>query len=158
MQSRIESLSTKLLVGMHARMSMANNTTGELWGQFMPRTGEIENRLGVCFYSLQRFNGVQNYENFTPQIQFEKWAAVEVSSAEPLPHGMASLQLPAGKYAVFLHRGPASSAPATFRYIFGEWNPASEFEVDDRPHFEILQPAYRPDDPEAEEEVWIPIK
>jgi AraC family transcriptional regulator len=31
------------------------------------------------------------------------------------------------------------------------------FEVDDRPHFEILGIRYRNNDPNSEEEIWIPI-
>lgn len=45
-----------------------------------------------------------------------------------------------------------------FRYIFGTWLPASGYVLDDRPHFEVLGPGYRPDDPEAEEDIFIPIR
>ena len=44
------------------------------------------------------------------------------------------------------------------KHIFGRWLPQSEYELDDREHFELLPEGYSPVDPEAEEEVWIPIK
>lgn len=95
---------------------------------------------------------------FSPTKLFEKWAAVEVSSFDAIPDGMASYNLKGGKYAVFIHRGLASSAPRTMGYIFGEWLPDSGYELDDREHFEVLPPGYNPLDDNAQEEVWIPVK
>ncbi len=65
---------------------------------------------------------------------------------------------PSGLYAVFIHKGDASTAPKTFEYIFGTWLPNSEYLLDNRPHFEILGEKYKNEDPNSEEEVWIPIK
>ena len=77
---------------------------------------------------------------------------------ENIPAGMNPFLLKGGLYAVFVHRGPASSGEKTFRYIFGIWLPASEYVIDDRPHFEILGEKYKHDDPDSEEEIWIPVK
>jgi AraC family transcriptional regulator len=68
------------------------------------------------------------------------------------------MKLPEGLYAVFLHRGPATTGPKTFEYIFQTWLPASEYFLDHRPHFEILGTNYKNDDPDSEEEIWIPVK
>jgi AraC family transcriptional regulator len=89
---------------------------------------------------------------------FDKWAAVAVSSLEAIPDGMESYTLQGGKYAVFIHKGPASAFPKTMQHIFVEWLPKSGFEIDDREHFEVLPEDYGRNDSEAEEEVWIPIK
>ena len=45
-----------------------------------------------------------------------------------------------------------------FQYIFSEWIPQSDYSVDDRPHFEVLGAKYKNNDPDSEEEIWIPIK
>jgi AraC family transcriptional regulator len=71
---------------------------------------------------------------------------------------MKAFELPAGLYAVFLHRGPASEGQRTFQYIMGTWLPASGYELDSRPHFELLGEKYKNDLPDSEEEIWIPIK
>jgi AraC family transcriptional regulator len=63
-----------------------------------------------------------------------------------------------GLYAVFLHKGAASTGGKTFKYIFETWLPNSCYLLDNRPHFEILGAKYKNDDPGSEEEVWIPIK
>lgn len=97
------------------------------------------------------------YQSFSPTKPFEKWAAVEVSSLETIPDGMASFILPAGLYAVFEYKG-SSADHSIFQYIFSEWLPQSAYLVDDRPHFEVLGPKYKNNDPNSEEEIWIPIK
>ncbi|WP_339791455.1 GyrI-like domain-containing protein [uncultured Imperialibacter sp.] len=45
-----------------------------------------------------------------------------------------------------------------FEYIFGTWLPASAYDLDDRPHFEVLGDNYKNNDPTSEEEIWIPIR
>ncbi|MGK2861531.1 MAG: GyrI-like domain-containing protein [Chitinophagaceae bacterium] len=45
-----------------------------------------------------------------------------------------------------------------FSYIFNTWLPPSGYDLDNRPHFEILGEKYKNDDPLSEEEIWIPIK
>ena len=50
---------------------------------------------------------------------------------------MKSFILKKGLYAVFQYKG-LSSDSKVFEYIFSEWMPKSMFEIDDRPHFEVL--------------------
>jgi AraC family transcriptional regulator len=45
-----------------------------------------------------------------------------------------------------------------FTYIFTRWLPASGYQLDNRPHFEILGDKYKNNDPESEEEIWIPVR
>jgi AraC family transcriptional regulator len=71
---------------------------------------------------------------------------------------MEKLELPGGLYAVFSYRGKASDASDTFKYIYYEWLPTSEYFLDDRPHFEILGEKYKNEHPDSEEEIWIPVK
>jgi AraC family transcriptional regulator len=72
-----------------------------------------------------------------------------------VPEGMEVFELKGGMYAVFVHQG---SDPTIFDHIYGEWLPSSDFELDDRPHFEVLDAQYRHSDPEASEEIWIPVR
>ena len=157
MNPRIEMLSEKKLIGKRITLSMSANKTYELWHSFMPHRKEIQHTLGADLYSVQVYNP-DYFSHFNPDTEFEKWAAIEVSGFESIPEGMESFILPAGLYAVFLHKGPASAGAATFGYIFSTWLPNSEYSADDRPHFEILGAKYKNDDPESEEEIWIPVK
>ena len=98
------------------------------------------------------------FKSFDPHKKFKKWASVEVSSAEYIPAGMESIELPEGLYAVFEYKGDASNAAEAFQYILGVWLRNSVYELDVRPHFEELGEKYKKDDPVSEEEIWIPVK
>ena len=140
------------------RMSFAVNKTFELWRSFMLRQNEVQNRLNTDMISMQVYDPSCNFREFELHAEFEKWAAVEVTGFELVPEGMEPFTIPAGLYAVFLHKGAASEGERTFRYIFGTWLPASDYELDNRPHFERLGAKYKNNDPESEEEIWIPVK
>jgi AraC family transcriptional regulator len=154
---RIQVLAEKKLIGKRMSMSLAENKTIELWKSFMPRRKEIINTVGKELFSMQIYPPMY-FENFNPDVEFEKWAAVEVSDNNSVPEEMEKFVLIGGLYAVFIHKGPASEGPKTFQYIFGTWLPNSEYLIDSRPHFEILSEKYKNDQPDSEEEIWIPIK
>lgn len=137
-------------------MSLSDDKTVELWRSFMPKRKEIKNIIDSVLYSVQVY-GSFYFEEFSPDKVFEKWAAVEVKDFDAVPGDMETCTLPGGLYAVFLYKG--SSADATvFRYIFTDWLPDSGYALDGRPHFEILGEKYKNEDPDSEEEIWIPIK
>ncbi|MEM8524871.1 MAG: GyrI-like domain-containing protein [Bacteroidota bacterium] len=156
MNPRIEKLSEKKLIGYSVVMSMSDNKTGQLWGQFAPRIKEIPNRVSAEKISMQVYPPLF-YDQFNPNQIFEKWAVVEVESFEDIPDGIKSFLLREGWYAVFDYKG-SSSDVSIFQYIFAEWLPDSDYELDDRPHFEVLGSKYKNNDPDSEEEIWIPIK
>lgn len=155
MNPRIENLTEKKLVGIRLEMSLAANLTGELWRALMPRRGEISNSLSDDKYSVQIYAEPLRAGDFAQT--FEKWAAVEVSDFDEVPAEMETLILPPGLYAVFDYRGLPGDA-RIFIYIFNEWLPNSGYELDDRPHFEILGEKYKNASPDSEEEIWIPVK
>lgn len=157
MTPRIETLSEKKLIGKRMTMTYVENRTQELWRSFMPHRKEIKNNSTADLISMQIYNGSFDFQNFNPNHPFDKWAAIEVSDFDIIPEEMESYTLPAGLYAVFIHKGPATEGERTFRYIFETWIPQSLYVIDHRPHFEILGEKYRRDDPTSEEEVWIPI-
>ncbi|GJM13795.1 MAG: hypothetical protein DHS20C12_21980 [Pseudohongiella sp.] len=156
--NRVVLQADKKLVGMAAEMSVTKDATPSLWQRFMPRRNEIQNTVGSALFSVQHFAESQDFENFTPETVFEKWAAVEVENSDSVPDGMQSFVLRGGHFAVFDHQGPPSEFPKTLSFIFIDWLPRSEWSLDAREHFEMLLPGWRPDDPEAREEVWIPLK
>lgn len=158
MNPRIEILQEKQLIGMHLPMTLAQNRTGELWRSFMPRRNEIEHRANGEMISMQVYNAQMDFGNMNPLLVFEKWATVEVTSDFNIPDGMELFSLPGGLYAVFDYKGSSQDAADFFRNVFGTWFPASGYDVDNRPHFEVLGVKYRNNDPDSEEEVWIPIR
>lgn len=157
-EARIETLAEKKLVGKRLSMSLLENRTIELWRSFMPRRKEILNCINSHLFSMQVYENAFYFQNFNPQNAFEKWAAMEVSDFDNIPEGMESYILPSGLYAVFHYKGTTDRAAEVFQYIFETWLPNSEYELANRPHFELLGEKYKNNDPSSEEEIWIPIK
>ena len=116
---------------------------------------EIQNTIGTELFNIQI--NPDNFD-FNPQTEFVKWAVVPVKDINSIPDGMQSLLVEEGLYAVFIHVAVAVKARETCAYIFGVWLPNSEYQLDNRPHFEILGKKYKNNSPDSEEEIWIPKK
>lgn len=157
MTPRIETANEKKLIGKRLEMSFAHNKTVDLWKAFMPHRNEISNRLDGDLISMQVYKDGFSFSNFDINAAFEKWAVAEVSNFDNIPDGMETFTLATGLYAVFAYKG-LNTDTSIFQYIFGTWLPASEYVLDNRPHFEVLGAKYKNNDPESEEEIWIPVK
>lgn len=157
MQSRIETLKGKKMIGQKIKMSFANNKTFELWRNFMPRLNEIQNRIGSELYSLEVYDH-QFFNSFNPANEFKKWAAVEVKNFQSVPDEMETFVVPEGLYAVFVYKGLQSEGAKAYDFIFRNWLPASNYFLDNRPHFAVMGKKYKMNDPSSEEEIWIPVQ
>ncbi|GAB3323664.1 hypothetical protein GCM10027299_20110 [Larkinella ripae] len=155
---RTEILPEKKFVGKRLRMSFASDRTGELWRSFMPRRKEITNPVTADLISLQVYEKPLTSADFTPTTEFEKWALVEVADFNTVPAGLEAFTLPGGLYAVFLYQGASGEFAETVQAIFGGWLSHSEYVLDNRPHFEVLGEKYKNNDPDSEEEIWVPIR
>ncbi len=158
MEPRIEKLSEKILVGKSIKMSLASNMTFSLWQSFMIKIRDFKISVTPDLYSVQVYDKKLDFKDFNPNTEFTKCAAIEISDLTQIPDGFETYTLEGGLYAVFVHKGRASEFQKTFQFIFGQWLPKSEYILDSRAHFELLGDKYRNDDPNSEEEVWIPIK
>lgn len=158
MQPQIKILAERKLVGKRLTMTFANNHTFKLWKSFMPGKNEIRNILTTDLFSLQVYPDSFDFTFSNLNAAFEKWAAVEVANFDTVPDEMETFILPGGLYAVFDYKG-LSTDTKIFQDIFGTWLPGSAtYCLDTRPHFEILGDNYKNNDPNSEEEIWIPIK
>ncbi len=157
MEPRLEIFPGKALTGMREDMSLSNDTTRSLWQRFRSFLVTISEKPPLNFYSVQRYPK-DYFKDFDAARIFEKWAAVPADFLVEKADGLNNLIIPEGLYAVFIHRGAAVTARQTFEYIFSTWLPRSNYELDERPHFEQLDERYRNDDPDSEEEIWIPVR
>jgi len=168
MENRIEKLEPTTILGKSLEMSLAQDKTQALWQSFGPLVKNIKNRKDRNFISLQKFDSVFDPQNFDPNTRFIKWAGVALHKSSESGHageihqseiqGLNRYEIQGGLYAVFTHVGPASEFRRSMEFIYGEWFPKNGYHVDDREHFEVLPEGYRPDDPNAQEEIWIPIR
>lgn len=158
MNPEIKTLSQKKVVGKRINMSLNKDRTIELFSSFMPRVKEINNKAGSDKLCIRVYPGDYSFSHFDLNASFDKWAAVEITGEPEPTQGMESYFIPEGLYAVFIHKGPASAANNTFQFIFTEWLPYSPYEIDNRPHYDIIGAKYKHDAEDSEEEICIPVK
>jgi AraC family transcriptional regulator len=153
----IVTLESKKLIGQSVEMSLVDNKTFELFSSFMSQRKEIKNTLSTDVYEVLLYS--DNYlKNFNPSNPFTKWASVAVENYNTIPEGMKTLNLDSGLYAVFNYKGLAQDFGVFMSYIYTNWLPKSKYQLDHRPHFNLLGDKYKHNHPDSEETVWIPIK
>ena len=151
----IKVISSKIIIGKRTEMLINEEKIVELWKSFISHYVNISNKIDTDLISLRIYPDGY-FKNFNSEMQFEYWAAAEVSEIKNLPEGMEFIKVPEGKYAVFNYRGSASDK-SIYQYIFSQWMPLSGYDIDNRPHFEIIGEKYNNFSPDSEEEIYIPI-
>lgn len=144
------------LAGHSLEMSFSDNKTFQLWNQFMPERKKIPNQASDLLYSLQEYSP-EFFTDFRPEKIFRKYALVPVIHPDQLPDQFISYRIQEGLYAVFHYKGNPANAKPFYDDIFRNWLPRSSYELDHRPHFEILGPAFKYNSDDSEEEIWIPV-
>lgn len=153
-QPQLIDIDEKKLVGMNQTMSVQKNTTYNLFSTFMPRRAEIKNRVKPFIFDLIEYPP-SYFQDFNPLNEFKKWALAEVEYFDDIPGEMQKYVLPGGKYAVFTTNGNDNKI---FEYIFTIWLPGSDFTLDNRPHFDLLNEHSKPNDKNTEQQIFIPVK
>jgi AraC family transcriptional regulator len=125
-----------------------------LWRRLIPHLGHIPSQVGGDLANVTY--GVCAHGD--DQGNFDYLAGVEVREASDLPSDLASLRLPAQRYAVFRHAEHISTIRKTMRAIWTAWLPASGYEAADAPMFERYGPEFRPRTGEGGFEIWLPVK
>ena len=138
-------------------MSLINNKNIVLFSGFMPNRKHISNAISQDVFEVLVYDA-SYFKPFNPANNFIKWAAFEVSDFEPLSEGMHTFNLNEGLYAVFEYKGLAQDFGKLMQRILMEWLPQSNYELDHRPHFNVLGDKYKNNHPDSEEDVYIPIK
>lgn len=156
MNVRFESAPERKFAGFAERMSFTSDRTRELWSAFMPLRHQLSNIIGTELYSIEVYPSGY-FDRFHAASEFQKWAAVEVSDLAAVPTEFNTIVVPAGLYAVFVHRGTAAEAVNTYGYIFQTWLPSSEYSLDSRPHLAVMGEKYKNGHKDSEEDIWIPV-
>ena len=132
MTPRIVKCSEKTVIGISSTMHHQHyGNIIALWKRFMPRKKEIQNSMNTELIAMQIYSDFNTVEK-----PFDIWACVEVSGLDGIPKGMTGLTVPEGTYAVFLQKG--MDAAKTYQQIMTQWLPNSGYEIDSRPHFQVM--------------------
>jgi AraC family transcriptional regulator len=130
------------------------------WQTFIPSIGKIPGQVGTETYGvvLGSFGGDGGFEYIT---------GVEVSSFEHVPAKLRHLEVPAQRYAVFVHEGHVSEIRNTMYTIKKEWLPkmmipgrtdASREGGNQPDFFERYGKDFDPATASGKIELWVPLK
>lgn len=121
-----------------------------LWEEFVPRIIEIpgvqmdDDAYGV-FLAYNEASG-----------EFSYLACVESDMSEPLPEGMAELEITGGEYAVFTF--PFVLLDEIFDYAYGEWLPESAYTHGDGYDFEYYPAEFIPSEEGILMQLYVSVK
>ncbi|WP_104809643.1 GyrI-like domain-containing protein [Polaribacter filamentus] len=79
-----------------------------------------------------------NFKDFNYDIKFIKWSSIEFLNSNEVPKDYKTYILKGGLYTVFIHKGQAGGFSKTFEFIFSDWIPNSNYERDNREHFDLI--------------------
>ncbi len=156
MSPEIVRIPSATFVGIHQKMSIIKNSTVDLFRAFMPRRHEVANRVDTKIIDLRVYDK-DYFNSFNPKSIFTKWACVQVSRAEHLPYKMACYYIKGGLYARFSAPENPTNPSDIFQFIFSEWLPNSKYQLDNRPHFDILNDHQKNIPSSGTQQIHIPI-
>jgi AraC family transcriptional regulator len=162
MKPVIKQIEEMKIVGMEKTTTLNTSYIDipKLWENFCSRMHEINNVADKkTFYEVRKPDMNFSMDDFKETSEFTEIAGLEVTTVDTMPEGMINVTIPAGKYAVFTHKGSPINLRQTYEYIWGTWLPNSGYEADLRFDFELYGERFKgAEDPESEVDIHIPIK
>lgn len=138
------------VIGMEAIFRDGEDGYAELWQHFLPRENEVTGKVdhvvsyGVC---EPRPDGTVRYIT-----------GFEVQDDAAIPEGMVRFQVPAQRYAVFTHTGPAPQISASFHAIHDHLLAKHGLQAKDGIDLERYDARFDdPFDPASQMELHIPV-
>ncbi|WP_332689634.1 AraC family transcriptional regulator [Devosia sp.] len=138
------------IAGLSGRYSFAtNHSIPALWQKFAPHIGHVPGQRGQVTYGVTA--------DFDEDCSFGYIAGVEVSPTADLDAGMACIDIPVQRYAVFAHGGHISTMRRTAYSIWAQYFPNSDLIPTRGAGFERYGPEHDSFTGHGLVEVWVPI-
>ncbi|AOY77844.1 AraC family transcriptional regulator [Clostridium formicaceticum] len=154
-EPEVVSLDEIKLVGIpfYYDLSIGNDLT-EQWSLLTQNLSVIPNvKKPLEFYQLQFWFPDQDNDN----IYF--YVAVAVDKLELIPIQLTAKTIPAQTYFKFRHKGLANQVGHTYRYIYEEWLPATDYKLPGHFNFEYYGDEHLgPYNENSISEIYIPIE
>jgi AraC family transcriptional regulator len=148
---RIEDHGAILIAGLSERYSESTRAgIPAQWQRFVPHLGHVPSQVGNDDYGV--------CYNTDDEGNMDYLCGVEVKDFSAVPPEFARLRIAPQRYAVFHHRDHISSIGDTFRAIFSQYLPESEYEIVDAPLLERYTPSFDGRTGMGGVEIWVPVK
>jgi AraC family transcriptional regulator len=135
------------VVGLSTKATFEDTSSiPALWSEFNAREDAVQNAVHGAAYGVCC--------DATEAGQFRYIAGIE---AKGLTQEMDHVDIPAGRYAVFTHRGHISDLPKSVYTIWNQSLPDLNLTPQQRPDFELYDDRFDPENGRGAVEIWIPI-
>ena len=142
------------LCGYTTETSLLQDQTAMLFRQLMIWRKDSQEYREQPVYDIKIYP--QDYFSaFNPSRSFKKWAAVQ-QITDITPAGQRQFTLTGGAYLCFTSDDRVSAQ--FFQELYSSWLPQSQYELDDRPHFDKIWPDPAQRGSVLKEEIYIPVK
>ncbi|MEJ2544903.1 MAG: AraC family transcriptional regulator [Calditrichaceae bacterium] len=149
-------LSQKILTGISfflADDSKVMDLSNE-WNQLMHEVENIKNRL-----MPERFYQVQYWSENQELGGLYFFIGVEVNDIDEVPPQFVIKIIPKSRYLRFVHKGLANKVGYTYKYIYNQFLPETDYKLNKPFNFEFYgEKCLGPYNPESESEIFIPIE
>lgn len=148
---RFEQGGERLLAGLQLRFNAQTRTQiPQLWQRLgRDHLGRIPGQVAGATYGV--------CHNFSPDVEFDYLAGIEVTGANGLPPALATLRLAPRRYAVFAHADHVSKIGDLWMAIFQTWLPQSAQTFAGDPCFERYGKGFDPNTGTGGMEIWIAL-
>ena len=148
-------LDEKILAGISffIRDDVKISSLAKEWGQFMSELHIIkENMIGERFFQVQFWSENQDLGG----LYF--FIGTQVKDVSLIGPQLVFKTIPKGKYLKFTHKGLANKVGYTYRYIYNDFLPDTEYRLTQPFNFEYYgEKCLGPDNEQSESEIYIPI-
>ncbi|QQR34797.1 AraC family transcriptional regulator [Devosia oryziradicis] len=149
-EPRIVDAAPLRVAGFSERYTFATNEgIPALWQRFSPYVGHMPGQVGSTTYGV--------VADFEDDCSFGYLAGVEVLPTADLDEGMAYIDIPAQRYAVFAHEGHISTMRRTAYSIWAHYFPTSTLIPTGGPSFERYGAEHDAQTGHGLVEVWVPV-
>jgi AraC family transcriptional regulator len=126
---------------------------GELWVKFLKEMPRLTNRIvPERYYQVQYWSANEELGGWFFLI------AVEVGDMENIPPLFSAKLITSARYLRFVHRGLPNRVGDTYKYIYNQWLPNTDYRLPHPFNFELCGDRYKgPDNEDSESDIFIPI-
>lgn len=149
---RTESINHLELQGQFTELSLAENTSSQLWQNFRKHLKEHQ-ILDEMLYSVQLYPE-DYFSHFSFERVYKKGACI---LSEKGLKNVENIKITNQDYVVFHYKGSVIDFHHCLTFILTDWLPKSGYQLSNAVHFERFKPKTLPFEDDFQEEVFVPI-